>query len=259
VRPVAWAAFIPKEYALWVQKKVVLWDINKAALDKLTHQLKAQGHQVFSYPVDVTDLVQIKKTAQMVLTQVGKIEILFNNAGIIVGKDFQKCTHDEIHRVMAVNTLAMMDIALIFLPQIVAGKGHLINVASASGLIPVPKMSVYVGSKWAILGWSESLRIELESKYKGQVHVTTVLPSFVATDMFKGAQAPLLTPILSPEKVVKTVIRSVERNKIMVKMPWSVNLLSILRGILPTKLFDWLVGRISGVYSSMNSFEGNSL
>jgi hypothetical protein len=116
-------------------------------------------------------------------------------------------------------------------------------------------MSVYAGSKWAVTGWSESLRIELEKMKKG-VQVTTVQPGYIDTGMFEGVKAPLLTPILKPEKIALKIIRAVEKNKVTIRSPFMVKLTPFLKGVLPQRTFDFVAGKIFGVYSTMDSFTG---
>ena len=79
----------------------------------------------------------------------------------------------------------------------------IVNMASAAGLLSNPKMSVYCASKWAVNGWSDSLRLELEEKGYDNICVTTVTPGYVNTGMFEGVKAPLMTPILEPEPFVQ--------------------------------------------------------
>jgi len=116
-------------------------------------------------------------------------------------------------------------------------------------------MSVYAGSKWAVLGWSESLRLELE-QIGPNLKVTTVMPSYIDTGMFAGVKAPLLTPILQPDTITEAILNAIKRNKILLRKPFIVNLLPLLHGILPTRVFDTVTGRWFGVYTSMNDFTG---
>jgi all-trans-retinol dehydrogenase (NAD+) len=134
--------------------------------------------------------------------------------------------------------------------------GHIVNIASAAGMMANPNMSVYAGSKWAVLGWSESLRIELEAM-KGDLHVTTVTPGYIDTGMFDGVKSPLLLPLLKPDVIVKAILNGIEKNKLFVRKPFMVNSLTFVKGILPTRVFDWFVGTVLGVYKSMDDFKGH--
>lgn len=238
--------------------KLVIWDIDETALDDLAGEWSNLGYDVHPYLVDVSDPVQIEQMANDVIKTVGKVDILVNNAGVVVGKDFSAHTASDINNTIDVNIRGAMQVTRCFInPMIESGSGHIINIASAAGMIPNPKMSVYAGSKWAIVGWSESLRLELE-QINRKLQVTTVTPSYIDTGMFEGVKAPLLTPLLQPEEIVEEIIEAIEQNKIWVRAPKIVNLLPILRGVLPTRLFDFTARQL-GVYSSMDQFTGRDL
>ena len=236
--------------------RVVLWDLNESVLEETAVALRAAGGTVDTRVVNVADLAAIRKAADETIAEIGSIDILFNNAGIVVGKPFVEHTHEDIERTIQVNVLGVMHVARAFVPGMVAQKsGHVINVASAAGLIPVPRQSAYCPSKWACLAFSEILRLEMEEERTG-VKVTTVCPSYINTGMFDGAKAPLLTPILEPDYAVNKIIDAVKRDKILLRMPWIVNLLPFMRGTQPARMFDFVAGRIFGVYKSMSHFKG---
>jgi all-trans-retinol dehydrogenase (NAD+) len=236
--------------------RLLIWDINPAGLQETAQELSAAGFEVHTYQVNVGDTGQVKQTAEQVLAQFGAPNILINNAGIVVGKPFAEHSMAEIERTLQVNVLGVMAVTNAFLPAMLArGQGHVVNIASAAGLLPNPRMSVYAGSKWAVLGWSESLRLELEQAGQ-EMRVTTVTPSYIDTGMFAGVRAPLLTPILQPEAIADAILQAVEQNRIILRKPFIVHLLPLLRGILPTRVFDTVAGRWFGVYTSMNDFTG---
>ena len=236
--------------------QVILWDINEQALDQTRQEFEAQGEKVLTYVVDVSSLEDIQQAAQEVLGEVGVVDILFNNAGIVVGKPFAEHSHKDISRTIDINVSAVMHLASEFLPAMLKqGEGHIINIASAAGLIPNPNMSVYAASKWAVLGWSESLRLEMETEKTG-VKITTVLPSYINTGMFDGVKAPMLTPIMEPEFIVDKIMEGVKKDSILIKEPFMVKSLPILKGILPTRAFDLIAGKMFGVYKTMSTFIG---
>jgi short-subunit dehydrogenase len=107
------------------------------------------------------------------------------------------------------------------------------------------------------MGWSESLRLEMERLHPG-IKVTTVAPSYIKTGMFDGAKAPLVTPLLEPEFLAGRVIEAVKNNEIMVMEPASVNLLGPLKGLLPTRVFDFVADKVFGVYNTMDEFKGRN-
>ncbi len=109
----------------------------------------------------------------------------------------------------------------------------------------------------AVNGWSDSLRLELEQKGYNNVCVTTVTPSYVNIGMFDGARAPLMTPILEPEPFVQRVWEARKKGKVAVRAPWTVYLVAAMKGMLPIRLFDFILGNIFGVYKSMDEFKGH--
>lgn len=238
---------------------VALWDVEAAALETTRDALVARGGRVFAQVVDVASQASIAEAAAKVRAEVGDPDIVINNAGIVRGKPFWE--HDPLRdteSVIRVNTLAPMHVAREFLPAMIArgSESRLLNVASASGLLSVPQMSVYTASKWAVIGWSDSLRLELRRAGHDQVRVTTLIPSYIKTGMFAGARGPLLTPLLEPGYVVDRAWQAMKRGKPQVLMPWTVMLSRALHGLLPLPAWDWLAGRVFKVYSSMDHFTG---
>lgn len=236
-------------------RRVILWDLNKDGLDAFVQQMKNEGYDVHGEVIDITKTAEVRRAANGIFQQFGPVDILINNAGIIIGKLFEEHSHDEIDRTMSVNTQAMMHVTLAFLPAMInAGRGHLVNVASAAGMASNPRMSVYVASKWAVIGWSESVRLELESR-GSDFHVTTVTPFYISTGMFDGVSSPIV-PIVRPERAARKILDDVERNKIFSRMPWIVFAMPFFRGILPQRWFDVLIGKWFGIHDSMRGFRG---
>lgn len=237
--------------------RIVIWDINEQAMAETAAELKSDSAEVHTFKVDVSDVSQINDNGKKVLAEIGTIDILFNNAGIVAGnKWFHEHGESDIQKTIDINVSALMHVTRIFLPAMLnQGGGHIVNLASAAGLTPNPRMSVYASSKWAVVGWSESLRLEMDMQQSG-VHVTTVCPGYISTGMFDGVKNPLLTPILKPADVVRNMISAVKGNRILLRMPFMVKALPLLRGILPVRAFDFLAGSVFGVYKTMDSFKG---
>ena len=236
-------------------KKLIIWDINEEALVKIKQEFSGIGGDIFTYKVDVFNLDEIKINAQKVRTEVGKIDVLINNAGIVVGKYFHEHTHEQIEKSMNINSNALMHIGLEFLPGMMAeNSGAICNIASSAGLISNPKMSVYAASKWAVVGWSDSLRLEMEQLGKN-ISVTTIMPFYINTGMFDGVKSKLL-PILEPEPTAEKIIKSIENKTKMLAMPMPYWFIRFSQGIMPIPLFDWVMKNIFGVYDTMKDFRG---
>jgi len=239
-------------------KHLVMWDIDAVALEKTSTELKNSGYSVSTNLVDVRDKKQVSKTGEEVLKAFGNVDVLINNAGIVVGKSFAEHSYEEIENTFAVNSLGIMYVARAFLPSMIKNKfGRIINIASAAGLTPNPGMTVYAASKWAAVGWSDSLRVELEQNNES-VKVLTVMPSYIKTGMFDGVKAPLLIPLLDPHKISAKILDSVEKDKIHLREPFIIKLSPFLRGIFPARLYDFVAGKILKVYSSMDTFKGRN-
>lgn len=240
--------------ALQKGARLIIWDIDRDKTGQAESELSQYG-KVSSYIVDVSDLSQIKSTAKEVLEKEGTVDILINNAGIVVGKYFHEHSHKEIESTMAINSSALMHITLEFLPAMIErNSGHICNIASSAGLTSNPKMSVYVASKWAATGWSDSLRLEMKYQ-KRNIAVTTVTPYYIDTGMFEGVRS--LIPILKPETAARKIIRGIERKKIFVSMPWSVRFVRLGQALMPVCFFDWFIGNVVGIYKTMDHFKGH--
>ncbi|MCL2907837.1 SDR family NAD(P)-dependent oxidoreductase [Shewanella fodinae] len=239
--------------------KVVLWDINAALLQQAVSSL--QHHfgleRICGWQVDICQLSQMHEALQQMHVAGINVDILVNNAGIIVGKQFSEHSAEEIDRTMAVNAIAPMQLCLALLPSMRGnGLGHIVNIASAAALVANSNMSVYCASKWAAVGWSDSLRLEMMQQRTG-VKVTTVMPYYINTGMFAGVQSRIL-PILKPEKVAKRIVNAVKQDAIILKMPRLLYLLPLLQGLLPQRWFDKVVGEWLGIYHTMDTFHGRN-
>lgn len=239
---------------------VVLWDVNETALKETHEELVARGGNVHSYVVDLADREAIEATADLVRTEVGAPQVLFNNAGVVRGNHYFWETDNvrDTEFTIRINTLAPMFVTRAFLPDMIAdgGECRLINLASAAGLTSNPRMASYAASKWAAVGFSDSVRLELEQAGHSHVKVTTVCPYYIKTGMFEGAKAGLLLPLLEPQDVVDTVWKAMKKGEPFVVMPKTVLLSETIKGVFPTQVRDFLADKVFGVYHTMEDFKG---
>ncbi len=237
-------------------KGLVIWDVNPQALNDTVKEFSSRLKNVHGYIVDVANIDQIRLAAEQTVREAGAIDILINNAGIVVGKYFHEHTHHDIDRTMSINADALMHIALEFLPGMIErNHGHIVNISSAAGMVGNPKMSVYAASKWAVIGWSDSIRLEME-RLGNNVKVTCVTPYYISTGMFDGVKSSFFVPINKPEPAVRKIINGIEKNKLHVRMPLIVYTLQLFKGILPTRVFDLIVGNFLKIYKTMDEFTG---
>ena len=237
--------------------RLVVWDIQDDALARLVGELTAAGNRVDGFRVDITDLAEVRRALDDMRERGIQVDLLVNNAGIVVGREFAAHSHEDIQRTMAVNALAPMHLTRELLPGMLERRrGHVVNIASAAGMVSNPGMSVYCASKWAVIGWSDSLRLELERSGSG-VRVTTVTPYYIDTGMFAGVRSRVI-PILRPAHVAREIVAAIRADRIFLRLPRVLNLLPMVRGIMPVRWFDRIGGEWFGVYHGMRTFRGRA-
>ncbi len=238
---------------------VVLWDFNPDGLNAVVEEIASvAGRRPHGFICDVSKRELVYDVAAKVKEQVGPIDILINNAGIVSGKPLLEVPDDKIEQTFRVNTLALFWTTKAFLPDMVqANRGHVVTIASAAGICSAAKLTDYSASKWAAVGFDEALRMELKTIAPG-VRTTVVCPFYIDTGMFAGAKTrfPALLPILKEDEVAQRIVGSVEQNHPRLFMPPIVHLVPVLRG-LPIAVFD-TVAQILGINQSMDSFVGRA-
>ncbi len=238
--------------------ELLLVDRNESLLGETSAELVARGGRVHTYALDVTDTKSISAVRDQVHRDVGRIDLLVNNAGLVYGGPFLQVPLDKHLTTFHVNTLGVVSVTHSLLPDLIAGgDGHVVNIASASGFIGLPFGTTYASSKWAVLGFSESLALELALEGHHHVHVTTVCPSYVATGLFEGVRPPFATQMLSAEHVADLTIRAVLKNRPYVRTPWMVQMTPLMKAITPFGLF-YRGAALLGVNTSMLHWRGRA-
>jgi len=249
--------------------RLVLWDLDQAELERTAAELRQdggrgrgrcssspRGQEVRTAVVDVTDSRQVHSEAVATAAELGPVDIVVNNAGIVAGGKFEEMPEAKLAAVLDVNLKSLVYMHKAFLPQMLTrGGGHFINVSSASGFIGVPYMPTYAASKWGVIGFTESLRLEMELLGHSGIRFTLFCPSYVDTGMFKGVRAPLLVPLLTPEKAVAQGYAGFRRGDYMVRVPLMVRFTPALKALLPQKVFDG-ISDFLGVTTSMQKWKG---
>lgn len=234
---------------------LIIWDINPDAIASTEAEFSALG-RVKGFRVDVSDAESVEQAYKATVEACGDVDILINCAGVVTSnKTFDEQRVSDIHRTMRINAEAPMLVALQTLPDMIRrDKGHICNIASAAGLISNPRMSVYAASKWAVIGWSDSLRIELK-QMRSRVKVTTIAPYYINTGMFDGVQSRFF-PILKPEATARKILRAIERDKGFKGLPFAYHFIRFWQAVLPVSWFDKIMGDWVGIYSTMDHFTG---
>jgi short-subunit dehydrogenase len=175
------------------------------------------GVKVSYQQVDVARREQVEGWAERVVTEQGRINLIFNNAGVGLTGSVMGTSREDFEWVMGINFWGVVNGTQAFLPHLIAaGEGHVVNVSSMAGLIALPDMSAYNASKFAVRGYTETLRQELDMAGQG-VSATCVLPGGVKTNIVAvgrvsgtAADAAGRDPEISRKSVEKMLRTSAE-------------------------------------------------
>jgi NAD(P)-dependent dehydrogenase (short-subunit alcohol dehydrogenase family) len=212
--------------------KVALWDLNGQRAEEKAAALRANGFTAKGWGLDVTDPSAVREGALQVEREFGHVDLLDNNAGVHAPGDFLQSSDEEIKRQVEVNLNSYMWCAKAFVPGMIArNSGHVIMIASAAGLLGVPGMTVYSATKHAVVGFAESLRMELRRGGATGVGMTIVCPSFIDTGMFPNTTPPLFTPWLKPEALAEKIVAAVKADRLYVREPAMVKLIPLVKAM----------------------------
>ncbi|HEU5461086.1 MAG TPA: SDR family NAD(P)-dependent oxidoreductase [Nitrososphaeraceae archaeon] len=205
-------------------KTVILISRNNMKLNQVKKELNPDCN-VEVYTCDISNKKMVYDVGQNIIERIGAIDILVNNAGIgIYGKVIDQ-TIEDMEKVTSTNYLGMIYFTKTFLPSMIKNKrGHIVNVASLAASFGIPCMAAYCGSKFAMLGFSESLSYELKNTNVG---VTVVSPIAVKTNFFdnesfKGKMPHKLGYVLDPKTVSKAILTAAYSKRIEIVVPFFV-------------------------------------
>ncbi|XP_060723513.1 short chain dehydrogenase/reductase family 16C, member 5a [Tachysurus vachellii] len=238
---------------------LVLWDINLDGVKETARVLKEKGaRSVHCYQVDCSNRAEVYRVAEQVRQEVGDVTILMNNAGIVTGKKFMDSADGLVEKTLQVNAMAHFWTYKAFLPAMTEkNHGHLVCISSSAGLIGVNGLADYCASKFAAVGFAESVALELLATGKDGVKTTIVCPYFINTGMFDGCSTkwPRLLPLLEPEYVAKKIMNAILTDQTFLLMPRSMYLLMFLKSFLPFK-GAVILGMYFGAFNFMDTFKG---
>jgi len=237
---------------------LILWDINPSANNETADICKKHGGKVWTYTCDLSKRLAIYATAKKVEEEVGDIDILINNAGIVTGRKLLDCPDEIIEATMNINCNAHFWTLKSFLPSMMArNHGHIVSIASMAGIGGLNGLADYCASKFAAVGLHESITNEMEACGKDGIHTTLVCPGFINTGMFDGVGVKWkwAFPLLEPEYVVNTIVRGVLTNETLVMMPFCLKVIAMIKYWIPYKALA-VVGKYAGYTSSMDNFRG---
>lgn len=165
-----------------------LSDVNTQGLAETVQQAEALGVKVTSQKVDVAQLEQVRAWAAETVRAHGKVNMIFNNAGVALGSTVEGMSYEELEWLMGINFWGVIYGTKEFLPLLKAsGEGHIINISSIFGLGAQPSQAAYNASKFAVRGYTEALRQELDLQKCG-VSSTCVHPGGIKTNIAKAAR-----------------------------------------------------------------------
>mmetsp|Transcript_17391 Transcript_17391/g.46955 ORF Transcript_17391/g.46955 Transcript_17391/m.46955 type:complete len:337 (+) Transcript_17391:3-1013(+) len=242
---------------------VIVWDVRAAACSGALTELRrvaSPSSVIKAQHVDVTDRTAVYRHVEELQRDLGPLDVVVMNAGVVGGKALIEADDESMERTMAVNATSHFWLVRAVLPGMLErDQGHVVCISSAAAMGGTPGLSDYSASKAAAFTFAESLRMEVRKAGARGVHVTTVCPYFISTGMFAGVTSRwrFLLPILEPEHVAQRILDAIKAKDPLVIMPPILHLVPVLRGVLPVEMFDraadWL-----GVTSSMDFFVGRS-
>ena len=226
---------------------LALCDVNEAGLAETEEALKALGRDVFSRRVDVANAEEMRGLAEEVHRRVRAVDILMNNAGVGLGARFLETSLEDFDWLLRINLRGVIHGCHFFLPPMVSrgSGGHVVNVASMAAYAPSDALSAYTTSKYAVLGLSESLRMELQAH---RIGVTAVCPGVIntpitATSPMRGAAAEpgqrervmrmYERRNYGPERVADNVLKAIQRNRAVAPISPEAWILYYVKRIAP--------------------------
>ncbi|MDT8899753.1 SDR family oxidoreductase [Anaeroselena agilis] len=183
--------------------------------------VKAAAKKMAGYPrarfaaVDVTDYEAVQKLVDDVVAECGRLDYMFNNAGIGATVQFEKVTLDFWKKVVDINLWGVIHgVHAAFPVMAKQGSGHIVNTSSVAGILAPPYQAVYSATKFAVTGLTEALRYEHE--YRG-IAFSTICPGNVATEIFDGIEPP--PDAISPAEAAGIILAGVERKEGLIIFP----------------------------------------
>jgi len=226
--------------------KVVLADINGSLLKEAVDSLTNDGYKAKAATVDVTDREAVQKLVDGAVAEYGRLDFMFNNAGIGVGGMARDFSYEDWKKVVDINLYGVIHGVVAAYPVMIKqGFGHIINTASLAGLVVMPGEISYTASKFAIVGLSNVLRIEAE---RLGVRVSVVCPGLIQTPIYRTSKVvkmdrekglSMLPKGISAEECAAVILRGIERNKAIIVVTGFAKFLWILQRISPS-LVLWL-------------------
>ncbi len=202
-----------------------LSDVDEAGLAETVAQVEGRGVKVTSEVVDVADADAVAAWADATAVEHGQVNLVVNNAGVALIADLADSSLDDIRWLMSINYWGVVHGTMSFLPHLKAsGEGHVANISSVFGLLGIPGQSAYNSAKFAVRGFTDALRMELEIA-GSPVSATTVHPGGIRTNIVRNARARGDAGVAvdvsqfdkiartTPERAAEVIVEAVLKNK----------------------------------------------
>ena len=235
---------------------LALADIDEAGMAGTADLVRDYGVRVTCHRLDVADRDAVANFPALVAAEHTGVDVLVNNAGVAVGGTFEQVSEEDFEWLFEINFWGVVRMTRAFLPLLRAsGDARVVNLSSVFGLVAPPEHAAYAASKFAVRGFSEALRHELEGSCVG---VTVVHPGGVATSISENARVPAgVSPEeverrreqfrklmrLPPEVAGETIVRGIERRQPRVLVGSDAKLLSVVARLLPVSYWKVLALR----------------
>ena len=220
--------------------RVILTDINVVLLEETVTSLADRGFTVEGTPLDVTDFAAVRKLVEDTSREHGRLDFIFNNAGVALLGEVVDISIDDWRSVINVNLYGVVNgAAAVYAVMAAQGSGHIVNIASLAGIVPLPGTGPYTASKFGVVGLSEVLR--MEGKKLG-VKVGVVCPGVIKTPIYSNikiagldrGEVDELTPFgTPPEKCARAILRGVEKDRGIIRVSALTHVLSALYRVCP--------------------------
>ncbi len=227
---------------------VAISDVNEQALAETADQCRALGVRVHSARVDVADRPAMHAWADEVAKAFGAVHVVINNAGVAVGSTIEDLSYEDFEWLMNINFWGVVHGTKAFLPHLkAAGEGHIVNVSSVFGLIAVPAQGAYNAAKFAVKGFTEALRQELEVE-RIPIGVTCVHPGGIKTNIARNARLTLREGWVTeedwrntdkifrtePEEAAQDILDAIVRNRRRQLIGGDAVLIDLMQRAMPT-------------------------
>ncbi len=238
--------------------RVVVTDRDAAAAEETAARIRRAGGDARAMALDVTDAAAFEAVFGEAWTQLGGVDLLFNNAGIGAAADARDMSLEFWRRLVEINLMGVIHgVQAAWTKMADAGSGHIVNTASAFGLLPGPLYAGYTATKHAVVGLSRALRGE--GRDLG-IRVTAVCPGFIRTRILDNAlvagldrsRAEEIIPFrfLEVDDAVAAILSGVARNRARIVFPWEMRLLWRVDRLAPW-LVDWVTAKTAARYRKL--------